>query len=122
MTIMLYQTINTNKLQKTSYISFHCTSFIIIIVILKKLDPRLPPEFISGDFHPPRVFFPINETGVLSPCVVVPPSMMVQKITEKKPRIPFILGLIRERSESTTKPYSKESNKKTGGPIVLSSL
>jgi len=34
---MLYQTINTNKLQKTSYISFHCTSFIIIIVILKKL-------------------------------------------------------------------------------------
>ncbi|KAG4093007.1 hypothetical protein H8356DRAFT_1338155 [Neocallimastix lanati (nom. inval.)] len=32
------------------------------------LIPRLPPEFICGDFHPFKALFPINENGVLSLC------------------------------------------------------
>jgi len=26
--------------------------------------PRLPPDFIRGDFHPSKVFFPYNEVGI----------------------------------------------------------
>ncbi|KAG4099538.1 hypothetical protein H8356DRAFT_1423573 [Neocallimastix lanati (nom. inval.)] len=74
-----------------------------------------------GDFQSPSVFFPLNEVNGRSPCVIVPPLMMVQEITEnineKKPVIlrglkgmSYILDMFKERPKSTTKLYGKESN------------
>jgi len=39
----------------------------LYIYKVSELTPRLPHEFIWGDFHPSNEFFLINDVGVRSP-------------------------------------------------------